>query len=228
MIHWLCRVNDIKAYCGILVSMNTTHKDKVTCLNCIRLMRLHNHLPESRSEPGHVTSTPDPSEGDGATLYCVTCEEEARRVAQPCGHVPARPDVDLTLCWICGEEILPDPDTHLWRPLTATEKLVKYETTRQLRELFFQVHSSEYPQILFERLDAKRAPAFRITESIMGRWIIVNGQHEDLAWSGSRWVPHRNGLPVISPESGYVSNWETREEAQAYVSQYFPPPGESK
>jgi hypothetical protein len=33
-----------------------------------------------------------------------------------CGHVPARPDVDLTLCWKCGIDMIADADTHLWRP----------------------------------------------------------------------------------------------------------------
>jgi hypothetical protein len=200
------------------------------------------HLPTGGcGKPGHVTSQPDPSEGEAATLYCVTCEAEAKQAEQsieayveqhservramndaPCGHVPARPDVDLTLCWKCGVEIIPDPATHLWRPLTVTEKLVKYETTRQLRELFFQVHHSEYSKILFERLEHKDKPAIRLAESIMGHWIIVNGQSDDLAWSGSRWVPHHHGLPVIGQESVQICNFQTREEAKAYANQTFP------
>lgn len=136
-----------------------------------------------------------------------------------CGHVPARPDVDLTLCWKCGVEIIPDPDTHLWRPLTATEKLVKHETTRQLRDLFFSVHSSEYQRILFERLENQQAiPAIRLAEAITGRWIVVNGQSEDLAWSGSRWVPHRLGLPAGDAQ---ISNFETRDQAAAYAARQF-------
>jgi hypothetical protein len=139
----------------------------------------------------------------------------------PCGHVPARPDVDLTLCWKCGGEIIPDPDTHLWRPLTAAEKLVKYEAIRRCRELFFNVHQSEYSRILLDWLEV-RVPAIRIAENMLGRWIIVNGQSEDLAWSGSRWVPHRHGLDLIGPNAVPVCNWVTREEAQAYADEHFP------
>lgn len=154
-----------------------------------------------------------------------TCEagpgvdEEPEPVTAACAHVPARPDVDLTLCWLCGIEIIPDPDTHLWRPLTASETLVKYETIRELRNLFLWVHPHEFNRILLERLETKSAPAIRLAESLLGRWIIVNGLHDDLAWSGSRWVPHRSGLPAGPVQ---ISNWETREQAAAYAAEHFP------
>lgn len=135
-----------------------------------------------------------------------------------CKHVPARPDVDLTLCWICSVEIIPDPDTHLWRPLTASEKLVKHEVTRQLRDLFHSVHPSEFGRVLHERLEIKGAPAIRLAEGFLGHWIIVNGQDESLAWSGSRWVPHRHGYPTGDVQ---VCNFETREEAKTYAEERF-------
>lgn len=138
------------------------------------------------------------------------------RNPETCDHVPASTDVELTLCWKCGVEIVADPITRLWRPLTDTEKLVKYETIRQLRELF--VYSSDFSRILFERLEHRDTPAFRLLEGVLGRWIIVSGNHEDLAWSGSRWVPHRHGFPTAGVQ---ICNFETREEALAYANEHF-------
>ncbi len=175
-------------------------------------------------KPGHVSSPGDPSEGEGATIYCQTCEQEAREVAgqHACGHVPARPDVDLTICWLCGEEIIPDPDTHLWRDLTAAERLVKLETIRQCRDLFFVLHQSEYTRTLWEKIETKLAPSIRLAENAFGRWIIVNGRDESLAWSGSRWVPQRNGFPEGDVQ---ICNFEDRAEADVYAKEHFPTGG---
>jgi hypothetical protein len=41
IVHWLQRVNSLKSFCGIFAPLNTTHKEKVTCRNCLRLMKLH-------------------------------------------------------------------------------------------------------------------------------------------------------------------------------------------
>lgn len=38
-----------------------------------------------------------------------------------CGHVPALPDADPTICWKCGVIITVDWLTRLWRPVTAEE-----------------------------------------------------------------------------------------------------------
>ena len=137
----------------------------------------------------------------------------------PCGHVPANPTRDLTLCWKCGDEIVCDQEKRVWRPLTPTEQTVKYETIDKLRDLFLSIHSAEYSQVLFERLQTRGVFAVRLAMGFLGRWIIVNGQDESLAWSGSRWVPHRNGFPTGPVQ---VSNWFTREEAKAYMSERFP------
>jgi hypothetical protein len=44
----------------------------------------------------------------------------------------------------------------------------------------------------------------------LGRWVIGNVLRPGLAWSGSRWVPHHDGLPAGDAQ---VSNWESREAA---------------
>ena len=51
-----------------------------------------------------------------------------------------------------------------------------------------------------------------LTHSIFERWIIVNADEQNLAWSGSRWVEHHRGLPA---ESIQISNFESVEEALA-------------
>ena len=50
-----------------------------------------------------------------------------------------------------------------------------------------------------------------ILRNPFGRWVVANGVKPDLAWSGSRWVLHRNGLPAKDVQ---VSNWQTRDGAR--------------
>jgi hypothetical protein len=137
-----------------------------------------------------------------------------------CVHIPAHPDVDFTLCWKCGVDIIADPETHLWRPLTAAENLLRHELIRQLRDLFLSVHSSEFSVILWERLQHRStAQSIRLAENFLKRWVIVNGAHEDLAWSGTHWVPHRQGIPTGDVQ---ICNFDSRQDALKYVKEYFP------
>jgi hypothetical protein len=57
------------------------------------------------------------------------------------------------------------------------------------------------------------------------RWIILSRDSPNLAWSGSRWVPHHQGIPTGNVQ---ICNFETRDEAQAYVDEnfnaFYPPP----
>jgi hypothetical protein len=55
-----------------------------------------------------------------------------------------------------------------------------------------------------------------LTHSIFERWIIVNADEQNLAWSGSRRVEHHRGLPA---ESIQISNFESVEEALAAARQ---------
>lgn len=53
-----------------------------------------------------------------------------------------------------------------------------------------------------------------IRESAFGRWILVNTEIDALAWSGSRWVAHKNGLPASGVQ---VANFENALEALRYA-----------
>jgi len=44
-------------------------------------------------------------------------------------------------------------------------------------------------------------------QGALGRWIIVNARDKSLAWSGSRWVKHQNGIPKGAVQ---VSNFEMK------------------
>lgn len=48
------------------------------------------------------------------------------------------------------------------------------------------------------------------------RWIIVLPAAKDWAWSGSRWVQHRNGLSI----EAQVANFETEKEALDYAAEH--------
>jgi hypothetical protein len=58
----------------------------------------------------------------------------------------------------------------------------------------------------------------RLRQNIFDRWIILAPDGEDMAWSGSSWVPIcEHGLPSGSVQ---VSNLPNKEEAIIYASQF--------
>lgn len=63
----------------------------------------------------------------------------------------------------------------------------------------------------------KDAP-FHIILNSWKRWIIVNARDPELAWSGSCWVEHEDG---ISRGRAQVCNFESREEARIYAQEIW-------
>lgn len=47
-------------------------------------------------------------------------------------------------------------------------------------------------------------------ENLLSRWMIVKAEDPGLAWSGSRWVGHRQGMPTGGVQ---ISNWAMKPEA---------------
>lgn len=62
------------------------------------------------------------------------------------------------------------------------------------------------------------AEPYQIELSALGRFIIVNARDRGLAWSGSCWVEHENGLPTGRAQ---VSNFQTEDEARAAARDVF-------
>ena len=60
---------------------------------------------------------------------------------------------------------------------------------------------------------------YRIEQSKLGRWIIVQAQLPRRAWSGARWVEHVGGIGVTVQ----VSNFETKEAAEQYARETLSP-----
>ena len=58
----------------------------------------------------------------------------------------------------------------------------------------------------------------RIRQGIFRAWYIVHPIADDLAWSGSRWVRHAEGLPT---EGIQVCNFRTQREAEEYADLYL-------
>jgi hypothetical protein len=54
----------------------------------------------------------------------------------------------------------------------------------------------------------------RIVLGFCGRWIIVNASNDGLAWSGSRWVRHANGIPLDMVQ---VCNFASELDAKEYA-----------
>jgi hypothetical protein len=56
---------------------------------------------------------------------------------------------------------------------------------------------------------------YKLIQGAHYRWIIVKSDDYDLAWSGARWVPHKNGIPTGGIQ---ICNFDDRAEAQKYAS----------
>jgi hypothetical protein len=59
---------------------------------------------------------------------------------------------------------------------------------------------------------------YRLQPNLFGRWVIVNARDRGLAWSGSCWVEHEDGLPTGRAQ---VSNFQTEDEARAAARDVF-------
>jgi hypothetical protein len=51
----------------------------------------------------------------------------------------------------------------------------------------------------------------------LSRYVLINATQPHLAWSGSRWVDHVDGLPMTQFQ---ICNFETIEEAINYAHQH--------
>lgn len=61
-------------------------------------------------------------------------------------------------------------------------------------------------------------PRYRIELGRIGRFVIVNARDGSLAWSGSCWVEHEEGVPAGRAQ---VSNFATEEEARQAAEEVF-------
>lgn len=60
-----------------------------------------------------------------------------------------------------------------------------------------------------ERCQLRLAPS--------GRWILVNAENPQLAWSGSHWVPHIYGVAL---DAGQICTFGTLDGLSAYVREH--------
>ena len=58
---------------------------------------------------------------------------------------------------------------------------------------------------------------YKIEQGIMGRWIIVNARDPELAWSGSCWREHDQGIG----RRGHISNFDSQAEAEEHAREVF-------
>lgn len=62
---------------------------------------------------------------------------------------------------------------------------------------------------------------YSIAQNSFGRWIIVNARDPELAWSGSCWVEHEDG---ISRGRAHVSNFDSEDEARSCAEEVWGKP----
>lgn len=94
------------------------------------------------------------------------------------------------------------------------------ELAEGIRKLLNGSENRKEAESVLAKYDAIHKPSIRLAENVLGRWIIVNGASDSLAWSGSRWVPHRLG---VASGGIQISNFATRDEAHEYALEQFPP-----
>jgi hypothetical protein len=68
-------------------------------------------------------------------------------------------------------------------------------------------------------LDDPNPTSIQIKEGGLVKFYIVHGGRPDLAWNGSRWVPHIGGYSASAEK---VYSFENRKEAEAYAKVCFP------
>jgi hypothetical protein len=67
---------------------------------------------------------------------------------------------------------------------------------------------------ILEGNNVNRKARYVIQQSALGRWIIVHPEDDGLAWSGTRWVGHIDGVPNGEAQ---VCNFSTGADAWAYA-----------
>ncbi len=55
---------------------------------------------------------------------------------------------------------------------------------------------------------------YRLQPNLFGRWMILNARDPELAWSGSCWVDHVDG---VATGRAHVANFTTEDEARKYA-----------
>jgi hypothetical protein len=65
--------------------------------------------------------------------------------------------------------------------------------------------------------------SFAVAETAFGRWILLHPDNLDLAWTGSQWAPHVNGIGT----EAQISNFESWEEANRYGETFWEVGGKS-
>jgi hypothetical protein len=54
----------------------------------------------------------------------------------------------------------------------------------------------------------------RVEPASHDRWVITRGDDKTLAWSGARWVPHRDGQPLTNvPVPSFANQAEANRHA---------------
>lgn len=100
--------------------------------------------------------------------------------------------------------------------LQRTTTRVQIETIGNLQKVIQYQHQTIDAQA--EQINAlQKIISIYVERNAFGRWIITNPKGE--AWSGSRWVPHTNGIPAGEAQ---VANFGSAGEALEYAKKIDP------
>jgi len=103
---------------------------------------------------------------------------------------------------------------YITAPTTASEEVFGIAMTEMIVKAFRVIGANLRPDVVAgdhiapPRIQPERAGCY--LKEVLGRWIIVNAADRGLAWSGSRWVSHKNGMPTGGVQ---ISNFEVKLEA---------------
>ena len=59
---------------------------------------------------------------------------------------------------------------------------------------------------------------YSVQQGVFGRFIITHAEHPGLAWSGSAWVQHCDGLPAVGIQ---LCNFDSEEDADDYATEHY-------
>jgi hypothetical protein len=68
------------------------------------------------------------------------------------------------------------------------------------------------PPSEYSVIDNARDAACHAVQGALGRWVIVKAAAPHRAWSGCRWVPHREGIPVGGAQVCNFDDWQATSD----------------
>ena len=143
-------------------------------------------------------------------LFEDTAEDEIRRLRKIIAKLEETNGVRVVTVEMVPRENAAGHLFYITAPTTASEAVFGLAMAKTILKSFRAIGADMRQDIVHIAPSNMRTTDCYIRKGAFGRWIIVRGIDTAQAWSGSRWVAHKNGLPTGGVQ---VSNFKSEQEA---------------